>query len=171
MPTTSAQSIFPAFRTVILLSALVVIALLVVAPFLIAIAAAAGEVQPVGSVVDGVSPIFGVTIPDGYRQWELVAPAEEAVPLNELRAVLGSKTAISAYHLASRHAAATRRARRVTTGHRDRPAHAAMRDRKGRWDRRGRRGREGPQVRRGSRRKRGSCGSTAPRKPARSTAK
>ena len=32
------------------------------------------------------SPIYGVTIPDGYRQWELIAPAVEAEPFNELRA-------------------------------------------------------------------------------------
>lgn len=43
------------------------------------------------------SPIYGVTIPQRYRQWELVAPAEEAEPLNELRAVLGNAVAIKAY--------------------------------------------------------------------------
>ena len=35
--------------------------------------------------------------PAGYRQWELVAPAQEAEPLNELRAVLGNAVAIKAY--------------------------------------------------------------------------
>lgn len=43
------------------------------------------------------SPIFGVTIPDGYRQWELIAPALEAEPLDELRAVVGNPAAIAAY--------------------------------------------------------------------------
>jgi len=43
------------------------------------------------------SPIYGVTIPDGYRQWELIAPAQEAAPLNELRAVLGNAVAVKAY--------------------------------------------------------------------------
>lgn len=43
------------------------------------------------------SPIYGVTIPDGYRQWELVAPALESAPLNELRVVVGNKTATAAY--------------------------------------------------------------------------
>jgi hypothetical protein len=42
-------------------------------------------------------PTYGVTIPDGYRQWELIGPALEADPLNELRAVLGNKVAIDAY--------------------------------------------------------------------------
>lgn len=43
------------------------------------------------------SPIFGVTLPDGYRQWELIAPAEEAEPLDELRVVLGNPVAVAAY--------------------------------------------------------------------------
>ena len=43
------------------------------------------------------SPIYGVTIPDGYRQWELVAAAHETDPLNELRAILGSPVALQAY--------------------------------------------------------------------------
>lgn len=43
------------------------------------------------------SPIYGVTIPDGYRKWELIAPAQEAAPLNELRAVLGNAIAVKAY--------------------------------------------------------------------------
>jgi hypothetical protein len=81
-----------------MLAALVVIALLVIAPFLIAIAAATGlAAQPRRPEGDNVSPIFGVTIPQGYRQWELIAPAEEAAPLNELRVVLGNETAITAY--------------------------------------------------------------------------
>ncbi|MDY0746890.1 cytochrome P460 family protein [Paucibacter sp. R3-3] len=43
------------------------------------------------------SPIYGVTVPKGYRQWQFVAPALEAGELNELRAVLGNATAIAAY--------------------------------------------------------------------------
>jgi hypothetical protein len=43
------------------------------------------------------SPIYGVTVPDGYRQWELIAPAIEGEPLNELRAVVGNRTASDAY--------------------------------------------------------------------------
>lgn len=42
------------------------------------------------------SPIYGVTIPPGYRKWEMVAPAEEAAPLDELRVVLGNPVAIRA---------------------------------------------------------------------------
>lgn len=44
-----------------------------------------------------VSPIYGVALPEGYRQWELIAPALEAAPLDEIRAVVGNRTAVDAY--------------------------------------------------------------------------
>ena len=43
------------------------------------------------------SPLFAVTIPNGYRQWELIAPALEAAPLDELRVVLGNSLTMKAY--------------------------------------------------------------------------
>ncbi len=46
---------------------------------------------------EDASPIYGVTIPDGYRQWELIAVSREADPLNELRAILGNTVALTAY--------------------------------------------------------------------------
>ncbi len=46
---------------------------------------------------DNLSPIYGVGVPDGYRKWELIAPAQEAEPLNELRAVVGNDIAVKAY--------------------------------------------------------------------------
>lgn len=64
-----------------------------VASFAIAAGAFAMEQSGHGEA----SPIYGVTLPDGYRQWELIAPSQEAAPLNELRAVLGNATAIKAY--------------------------------------------------------------------------
>jgi hypothetical protein len=51
-------------------------------------------------VADNASPIYGVTIPVGYRQWELIAPSHE-VGLDELRAILGNPTAMKAYGKAS----------------------------------------------------------------------
>ncbi|QYD67425.1 cytochrome P460 family protein [Paraburkholderia edwinii] len=45
---------------------------------------------------EAASPIYGVTIPHGYRKWQFVAPAEEADPLNELRIVLGNPAAMKA---------------------------------------------------------------------------
>ena len=43
------------------------------------------------------SPIFGVTIPDGYRQWQLIAPSQVGEPFDELRAILSNNAAIKAY--------------------------------------------------------------------------
>src|SRR5580698_736037 len=43
------------------------------------------------------APIFGVTIPPGYRDWKLISVAHEAGNLNDFRAVLGNDAAIKAY--------------------------------------------------------------------------
>ena len=43
------------------------------------------------------SPIYGVRIPSRYRDWTLVAPAQEAAPLDELRATVGNRSALRAY--------------------------------------------------------------------------
>ncbi|WP_064692715.1 cytochrome P460 family protein [Rhizobium aegyptiacum] len=50
-----------------------------------------------GGSPETASPIYGVTIPDGYRDWKFIAPAQEAPPLDELRAVLGNDIAVDAY--------------------------------------------------------------------------
>jgi hypothetical protein len=60
-------------------------------------ALAAGLHGGIASPSAGVSPIYGVPLPDGYRQWELIAPALEDAPLDEIRAVVGNKTAVDAY--------------------------------------------------------------------------
>lgn len=65
----------------------------------IAVAAAAATAEPPAR--KEASPIFGVTLPDGYRQWPLIAPAEEAAPLNEIRAVLGNAPALDSYRAAT----------------------------------------------------------------------
>ncbi|RZK01185.1 MAG: cytochrome C oxidase subunit III [Novosphingobium sp.] len=57
-------------------------------------ASAEAEGTPEASLA---SPIYGVTLPQGYRSWELIAPAQEAAPLDELRVTLGNPTAIEAY--------------------------------------------------------------------------
>lgn len=43
------------------------------------------------------APIYGVQLPDGYRDWPLVAPAQEAAPLDELRVIVGNPIAMRAY--------------------------------------------------------------------------
>jgi hypothetical protein len=45
---------------------------------------------------DEGSPIFGVKIPAGYREWELIAVSHEA-GLDELRGILGNAIAMKAY--------------------------------------------------------------------------
>jgi hypothetical protein len=47
-------------------------------------------------VKDESSPIFGVTIPPGYRERELIAVSHEA-GLEELRGIVGNPIAIRAY--------------------------------------------------------------------------
>ena len=42
------------------------------------------------------APIFGVTIPPGYREWKLISVAHEEGSNNDLRAVLGNDVAIKA---------------------------------------------------------------------------
>lgn len=43
------------------------------------------------------SPLYDVAVPDGYRQWQLVAPAQEAALRDELCVVLGNDIAMQAY--------------------------------------------------------------------------
>jgi hypothetical protein len=50
-----------------------------------------------GEADEETSPIFGVGIPAGYRQWELIAPSHEAGDFNELRGILGNSIAMDAY--------------------------------------------------------------------------
>ena len=43
------------------------------------------------------SPIYGITIPAGYRDWRVITVAHEEGNNNDLRAVLGNDIAIKAY--------------------------------------------------------------------------
>ena len=68
---------------------------------LVAVGALAGVVAytaPASGQADGeAAPIFGVTIPPGYRDWRLISVAHEEGDLNDLRAILGNDVAIKAY--------------------------------------------------------------------------
>ncbi len=44
-------------------------------------------------------PVFGITIPPGYRDWKLISVAHEEGNLNDLRALLGNDIAIKAYRV------------------------------------------------------------------------
>lgn len=57
---------------------------------LLALPAVAGGAEPPRL------PIYGVAIPDGDRRWEVIAPSRET-GLDELRVIVGNRTAIAAY--------------------------------------------------------------------------
>jgi Cytochrome P460 len=50
-----------------------------------------------GGADDDASPIYGVKLPAGYREWQLVSVAHEAGDLNDLRAILGNAAAMKAF--------------------------------------------------------------------------
>ena len=72
-----------------------------IAFLLVAVAIVAGVVVSAaptsGPANEEAAPIFGVTIPPGYRDWKLISVAHEAGNLNNLRAILGNDVAIKAY--------------------------------------------------------------------------
>jgi hypothetical protein len=72
-----------------------------IAVLFVAIASLAGIVAftatASGHANQEASPIFGITIPPGYRDWQLISVAHEAGNLNDLRANLGNDIAIKAY--------------------------------------------------------------------------
>jgi Cytochrome P460 len=59
--------------------------------FFTSVALAAGQGNSAGS------PVFGIKLPKGYRDWRVVSVAHEAGTLNDIRAVLGNDIAINAY--------------------------------------------------------------------------
>ena len=89
----------PAFKWIAAATVVAVAAPAAIVPFAVTIVGAVGPTmaQAADATLEDASPIYGVTIPKGYRQWPLIAPAQEADPLNELRAVLGNSVAIDAY--------------------------------------------------------------------------
>jgi hypothetical protein len=50
-----------------------------------------------GSADDDRSALFGVRLPAGYRDWQLINVAHEAGGLNDIRAVLGNDVAVRAF--------------------------------------------------------------------------
>src|SRR5271166_5257852 len=50
-----------------------------------------------GRADEETAPIFGVTIPPGYRDWSLISVAHEEGNLNSIGAILGNDVAIKAY--------------------------------------------------------------------------
>ena len=67
---------------------------------LVAVVALTGVVymaQASGRSDGEADPVFGITIPQGYRDWKLISVAHEEGNLNDLRALLGNDVAIKAY--------------------------------------------------------------------------
>jgi hypothetical protein len=63
----------------------------------IALAGVVASMPPASGQAEGeAAPIFGVTIPPGYRDWRFISVAHEAGNLNDLRAILGNDVAIQA---------------------------------------------------------------------------
>src|SRR3954462_9304917 len=75
--------------------------LVVLAVVAIALVVAAIAPSPVQTREAG-APIFGITIPGGYRDWKLISVAHEEGRLNDLRAILGNDIAIDAYRKGKR---------------------------------------------------------------------
>lgn len=51
---------------------------------------------------DQASPVFGVTLPEGYRDWKLISVAHEAGKNNDIRAILGNDIAVQAFRAGKR---------------------------------------------------------------------
>jgi Cytochrome P460 len=70
--------------TILILAIVIALTILAALPF------ASGHAE------DEASPIFGMKIPAGYRDWRLIFVAHEEGNLNDLRAILGNDVAIRA---------------------------------------------------------------------------
>jgi hypothetical protein len=46
---------------------------------------------------EGASPIYGVKLPKGYRDWKLISVAQENGRNNDIRAILGNEIAVKAF--------------------------------------------------------------------------
>ena len=55
-----------------------------------------------GHAREAASPLYGVSIPAGYRQWQAIAPSEERGNLNEMRIIFGNATAMKAFEQGTR---------------------------------------------------------------------
>jgi hypothetical protein len=65
--------------------------------FLVAVVALAGVPIQIGHASEEASPIFGIKLPPGYRDWRVISVAHEAGSNNDLRVVLGNDIAIKAF--------------------------------------------------------------------------
>jgi len=66
---------------------------LILAMLLVGASAAVANGRPQGQG----SPIYGVKLPDGYRDWTLISVAQENGKNNDIRAILGNAIAVKAF--------------------------------------------------------------------------
>src|SRR5262245_66442765 len=50
-----------------------------------------------GLADEAAAPIYGVTLPKGYRDWALISVARVGGPVNDMRAKLGNDVALKAF--------------------------------------------------------------------------
>lgn len=50
-----------------------------------------------GHVDEEAAPVYGVKIPEGYREWPMISIAQVGPPLNDIRVKLGNDIAMKAY--------------------------------------------------------------------------
>lgn len=73
------------------------------AAIFISLAGLAAYLAPAsGEPAGAAAPIFGITLPEGYRDWRLISVAHEEGKLNDLRAILGNDIAIEAFRAGQR---------------------------------------------------------------------
>jgi hypothetical protein len=64
----------------------------------LALAGTAGSIALASAQSGGeAAPIYGITMPGGYRDWRFISVAREEGELNDVRAILGNDAAIAAY--------------------------------------------------------------------------
>lgn len=64
---------------------------------LFATAATALAISTAAGQDDGGSPIYGVKLPEGYRDWQMVSVASVGAPQNDLRVKLANPVALKAF--------------------------------------------------------------------------
>jgi hypothetical protein len=63
---------------------------------IVALSLGGGVIFSARGADDESTPIFGIKLPPGYRDWRLISVAHEEGNLNDLRAILGNDVAIKA---------------------------------------------------------------------------
>lgn len=51
----------------------------------------------IGAAAENVSPVYKVSLPEGYRDWRMITVAHEAGKNNDIRAILGNDLAYEAF--------------------------------------------------------------------------